>query len=307
MKGELVVKAVVLVIVSTIVAYSIYPYLYSLFYPLTATESKAPEGFIIENTPTGRVFKYIGTVRLGKDPDDPFETNFFRIFPLNQAYDYNLGHSLAASGVTLGTASVATSAELDSTLDFIRNVYISADFTVTTSGTGTVRYRITDPYSTIYNIMFITRTFQTGYIYRWRITIPAYWSDSVRVSPLVPRRNTGFVYSFPHTTSCVYQSGGQFIESTSGLTLTISRSTSNSTHSRWSATIAFGGEWVGRLVLYCTIYTTHSSVISDLNNVANRQITSGRLYIAYIDFNPDITIASGDSVSVEVWYIAPSS
>lgn len=265
-----------------------------------------PDGFAVVHTESGRVFVHTGYVSLRKPPDDPFDSNFHKMLAANAGYMRTTGQSLSATGVTLATSNIVVSAEVDPNIDIIRNAYFSIDFSVSSAGQGTVRYRVADPNGFTYDIMFLTRTFQTGLIYRWRITVPAYWTDRIRISPVVPV-STGFAFSYPMTPACVYLSGGQFVESNSDLTISVSRSTSNSTHARWSVTIGFGGSWVGRLVHYCVVRTTQGMLLSDLNQVASRQITSGQLMIVYIDFDPDITIAAGDTVTVEVWYVVSSA
>lgn len=251
------------------------------------------------NTQSGRVYRYEVFIRTYKEPeDDPWDVDATVIFPSQASPGYRI--------VYADIGSISMLAKIHPTLDFFTEVSITVNFAFASTTTATQRIR-TD--TNRYILYIPSRTYQPGVQYRWRITIPAYQSSDLIVTPFpIVRSSTTFFDYLPLTAECSYWSGGQLVYSTSDLSAGLGRSRLNTTHIYATFSISFGSTWIGRQVSSCFIFTTGgiSDINSHLQATGQRTITSGRLYLLMLS-NLNIVVEQGDRIEVWAYYVTTAN
>lgn len=257
-------------------------------------------------TTSGRVYKYEAFIKTYKEPEDPWDFWVASLSP-DPHTDRSFG-SLTVHGSNIISRRITLGATIHSNFDILTETRIVATFSFSATTTTKVYIGSEGGYEYIY---IPTRTYYPGIQYRWIVTIPGYQSSDLIISPFViPRSSTEFFNRLPLTVECLYWDGGQGVYSSTDLSISKTETRYNATHYLDVWTINFGNSWVGRSVSSCSIFTTNTYVISDLNsllqNSGQRTITSGRLYLLMLS-SLNIVVEQGDRIEVWVWFITTAN
>lgn len=265
---------------------------------LQATYGTAAEG-------RGRVIRYTAFVTVGKYPeDDPWDSS------ANLLFARPGGTAVHILALTAGSyKSVKLDIAIHPTLDMLTEAKLISVFSFTSATTA--MQRLSDSAFTVFFLYIPSRTYNAETLYRWVVTIPGYFSDSLSVSAFpIPKSSGEFYYNIPMSVECGYLSNGQTVYSSSGLSVSKTQTIYSATQLVDIWRISFGDAWTGRQVVSCSIFTTDSGVLNNVNSrlysLGQRTITSGRLYFVMVN-NVNAVVQSGDVLEVWVYYYAPSS